>query len=184
MSGDLFDIVQGNRETITGTLHDPAATPGNVLTVQPDGSVAAAPGGGGGGDVTVVVKPVTSAQILDLANTPVVLVPGVPGSVIVVTGLALTYVAGAIPYLDGGPNISVQTGANAIDWTDVAGAGFWDQATDQLMIPQPNVGFGQIQEPVADVDGVDVVLTAAHNPTLGDGTLAVTVAYFLAYASG
>jgi len=47
MSGDRLEFDDGSGVgRLTGTLHDPLATPGDVLTVQPDHSIAAAPGGG------------------------------------------------------------------------------------------------------------------------------------------
>jgi hypothetical protein len=48
--GDQLTIVnQGGEVVLNGEIYDVGATEGDVLTVQADGSVAAASGGGGGG---------------------------------------------------------------------------------------------------------------------------------------
>lgn len=46
LTGDSFDFVQGGVVTSSAQLVDAGATVGDVLTVQADGSLAAAPGGG------------------------------------------------------------------------------------------------------------------------------------------
>jgi len=57
---DVFEFEdQSKVERLTGTLHDPLATPGDVLTVNADGSVSAAPGGGS--------MPFQPSQLSDLA---------------------------------------------------------------------------------------------------------------------
>ena len=122
--------------------------------------------------------PVSSAEILDLANTPVVLVPGLPGFVTVVTGVAIVYLAGATPYTDNGGSLQVAYAGNVSGQFAVVGAGFWDQATSQFSA----AGYGQTEAgAAATYDGLDLVLLVdMANPTLGDGTLSVTVSYFLA----
>lgn len=55
--GDQFNLDDNNGTVrIAGTLNDPGATSGDVLTVQSDGSIAAAAGGGGGGSGNAVVR--------------------------------------------------------------------------------------------------------------------------------
>jgi hypothetical protein len=46
LTGDTFDFQQGNVVTSSAQIVDPGATVGDVLTVQADKSIAAAPGGG------------------------------------------------------------------------------------------------------------------------------------------
>jgi len=184
MSGDqiIFEDDAGI-ERLVGTLHmQPTANPGDVLTVQQDRSIAAAAGGGGGGGVQVVTVPLDSADILDIFNTPVILVAGTPGTMTVVVGVSLVYLAGVTPYTDHGGSLVVgDATGTTFDWADVTTAGFWDQATSQAFIPQPNTVFGALTAALAGVDGLDVVLQqSTANPTLGDGTLSVTVAYFSA----
>ena len=46
MPGDTFHLIQPTGERLEGVLKDPAATVGQVLTVQSDKTIKAAPGGG------------------------------------------------------------------------------------------------------------------------------------------
>lgn len=174
--GDIFNIRdESGIERLVGTINDPLATTGDVLTVQSDKSIKAAPGGGGSGPQVVTV-PISSAQILALHTTPVVLIPGVAGKVAVVGEGCIAYVAGATPYTDNGGDATViQAGQ---DIAQASGAGFWDQAASQVYA----FGYGIILTgPAAGFAGHDVVLTShGANPTLGDGTLKVTLSYFLA----
>lgn len=185
---DIFEFDDNTHiQRLAGTLHDPLATPGDVLTVQGDGSIAAAAGGGGGG-VQVATQVVGSAAVLDLKNTPVVVVPGTLARVTVVVGVCLNYIFGSVPYTDHGGNIRVATSlaSNPSDISSasaysLAGAGFWDQATSQSE-PQ-GYGITQASFALTDLSGQDVVIGQdTANPTLGDGALLVTVAYFLAQA--
>lgn len=190
-TGDIFNIRDESQiERLVGTLNDPLATTGHVLAVQADKSIKAVPGGGGGGGAQVVTVPISSAQILDLANTPVTLIPGVAGFVTVVNGLALAYVAGLVPYLDGGGNITVATpeagfpGSYVGPWGQLPSAGFWDQAIDEVAVQgcgEPTSTLTQTLIGTSVVAGQDVVLYQdAANPTLGNGTLQVSLSYFLA----
>lgn len=73
--GDLLEIQQAEGVTIVGTLHDPGATVGNVLTVNADKSISATaaggpPSGAAGGDLagtypdpTIGAGKVTAAKI-------------------------------------------------------------------------------------------------------------------------
>jgi hypothetical protein len=182
--GDTFTLEDPSSVTrLAGTLHLPqTANPGDVLTVQQDRSIKAAPGGGGGGgNVLVDTIPVSSAEILALADVDVLLVPGAAGSTIALVSVGIVYQAGLVPYLDGGGSMRVSTraagGGVIAAWTDLAGAGFWDQADSQVFVPGGLAALGN--GPLSDSDGQDVILTADNDPTLGDGTLSVTVAYYL-----
>lgn len=178
--GDKFEFVDESEVTrLTGTLHDPAATVGQVLTVQADKSIKAAAGGASGG-VQVVTVPISSAQILDIKNTPVTIVAGVAGNAIMPVLVLFAYIAGGTPYTDGGGFLTIATGAvgGIQDWFSITTAGWWDQAASQIFTPGAAPSSSGA---TASYAGVDLVLgqdTAA--PTLGNGTLKVTVAYFLA----
>lgn len=169
---------------LAGSLFAPIGTPsGRFLKTGANGVTSWGTGGGGGGGVQVATVPVSSAQILDLANTPVTLIPGVANNVTVVVAVAIAYIAGLVPYLDGGGNIKVVTGGFSepiSPWFDRGSASFWDQATSQIYAGGP-VDNSPVVTPATDLAGVDVTLLQdTANPTLGDGTLLVTVAYFLA----
>ena len=140
-------------------------------------------GGGApsGGGVQVVTVPISSAQILALHTTPVTLIAGVAGQITVVQGMNFSYIAGSIPYVDSGGTMSVATLAPAlIAWGGIAGVGFWDQSTNA----QEGYGYSVAYTSSVDYAEQDVVLTLdTANPTLGNGTLKVTVSYFLAPAA-
>jgi hypothetical protein len=125
--------------------------------------------------------PISSAQILDLANTPVTLIPGVAGKVTIPICSVVAYVAGATPYTDHGSTIFVASGPGlAQAWAATLGAGFWDQATSQVF---SGAGGALSAAPASGYAAADVVLTAdTANPTGGavDSTLLVTLSYFLA----
>lgn len=165
-----------------------AAADGTLRSMQSDGTDAPV-GGGGGGSQTVFAAtvPISSAEILALADTPVVLVPGVADKVTVVTGVCVTYLAGETPYtLDpGNPGtievITLQPAWSDWEWTSALGAnGFIDQAESQVAPCDVTV---DAPGPLSDYTNLPVSLhlhNAGANPTLGDGTLEVTVQYFLA----
>ncbi len=71
--GDL--LIFSDPETLltrwTGILGDQTATPGDVLTVQADGSIAAEPGGGGG-SVSSVTATDTSIVVAGTASDPTI----------------------------------------------------------------------------------------------------------------
>ena len=136
----------------------------------------------------VVSVPVTSAEILDLANTDVVLVPGEAGFVAIVTAVAVSYLAGGTPYTDNDGAIVVAIRPVSNPTAPQAAASFptvglWDQATDQL-VGQPYGSWPSPfspPSPASDFSGRDVILyDDTANPSAGDGTLSVTLAYILA----
>ncbi len=164
------------------TVTDQTTSVPNVTTLEFINGVTVLNGGAGdaqifGGASTVVV-PISSAQILDLKNTPVTLISGIPGNVTYVTAICCVYVAGLIPYLDGGGNLVCETSTPG-EWGTNAGAGFWDQATSKVFTTAQSGNV--IQASASAYAGADVVLTeSVASPTLGDGTLLVTLSYFLA----
>ena len=133
------------------------------------------------------VTHVSSAEILALADTPVTLVAGVPNTAAVVNAISFVYIAGATPYTDNGGSLFVWTAdGTAAQWNNgLTTAGFWDQATSQAS----SVGFGDGTNPavaaLTALSGQPLVLVSfgGANPTLGNGTLVVTLSYFLAPTS-
>lgn len=85
------------------------------------------------------------------------------------------YTAGATPYTDHGGNLALIT-LGVGNWVAFASAGFWDQATSQVVVaPNPSI-TGKLAASALSGVGV-VVQNSAANPTAGDGTMTVTVAY-------
>jgi hypothetical protein len=165
------------------TVTDQTTSVPNVTTLEfIDGAVVF---NGGAGDAQVqagisrAIVPISSAQILDLKNTPVTLISGVAGSAIIVVNALLAYVAGLTPYLDGGGVIAVDAiGWGNGPWVSNPSSGFWDQATSQVI---GNAGANAGLSVSGQLDGVAVSLTqSVASPTLGNGTLIVTVSYYLA----
>lgn len=76
LTGDTFDFQQGNVVTSSAQLVDNAATAGDVLTVQADKSIAAAPGGS---------RPVLSASIA-LNNAQIKALPGTDMEIVAAPG--------------------------------------------------------------------------------------------------
>lgn len=105
---DLLEIQQAEGITIVGTLHDPGATVGDVLTVNADKSISAKPGsappaqavytgasvliGDGGADSLTWDTLASGTELLDRSapGNPVFLAAGVYGVTVNVTGDALT----------------------------------------------------------------------------------------------
>ncbi len=166
------------------TVTDQTTTVPNVTTLEFINGVTVLNGGAGdaqvfGGASTIVV-PINSAQILDLVNTPVTLISGVPGFVTVVQGFAVTYIAGITPYTDHGSNIFIENADHDFGWGGQATSGFWDQATSQTVVWSSSSAVQATQAAVADVAGDNTILSCSvANPTGGDGTLLVTLSYFL-----
>ena len=154
--------------------------------MQSDGTDAPV-GGGGSGDVQVATVPVSSAEILALADTYKDLIEGVPGFVPVVTCITVAYLAGETPYTDAGGYLVMAVGP-ATYW-QLTGGGFVDQAESQLFIPTISLGTNAVPAALADLGGEDLALYYAYatpegtNLTDGDGTLSVTFAYFMVATS-
>lgn len=164
--GDTFPVVISDSTGTIGRLR------GEIEFLGPS------PGGGGGVQVvSVLLEP---PAILDLKDTPVVLVPGVPDEATVVTAVAFEYLAGATPYtVSFGSFLYVGDAGKAVVWTSVSEPGFLDQATNKAVLSAYT--FQSNIEDLATFAGVDTVLYGdVANPSDGDGDLRVTVAYFLA----
>lgn len=115
----------------------------------------------------------TSTQVLALHTTPVTVVGGQPGQALIPLWSVWDYVAGTTAYTDGGGNIQLFTPV-AATWVAFASAGFWDQATSQGKSEVSSAaGFA-----IASISGAALrVQQATANPTLGNGTVTVTVLY-------
>ncbi len=139
-----------------------------------------AQGGGGGGSqaVTVSTVAVSSAEILELADTTKQLVATQgAGKAIVPVSISTVYLAGGTPYTDHGTTLTVCTIKGGSGWIGFSTVGFWDQASSQFFNP----GY-LLQEGIGDLDfftDLPLLLDAqgGTNPTDGDGTLIVQVAY-------
>lgn len=173
------------------TMLAPGATPGDVLTVQEDGSVEpAAPAEGGGSQPQtglVATVPIASADVLDLSGSPYQLVPA-PGAGVMafprsifgsVVGGTTTYNnAGSPPSVQirwGNPGVILAVPANTL--VDALLFGF----TAYQVIPYDPADtynlFGS--QSLADLEDWPITLTATPNYTDGDGDLFVTLVYDL-----
>lgn len=142
------------------------------------------PTGGGGGSQPVQLASVvlTSAQLLALTETPVQLIaaPGVGKAIICVT-VVLNYRAGATPYTVNGTNLFINadgTASNDFGWMAWAQAGFIDQADSQVASTTFLDGNGQVAE--SGLDNAPIFAACDSDPTDGDGTLGITILYFVA----
>lgn len=118
----------------------------------------------------------TSAQVLAIFTTPVTIVPA-PGS-----GLALVPVAwlsnytyGGTAYTDGGGNFQLQAGTSVLGSFATA-AGFWTASASEMKLLSnftPNLTVTNWANKAVTVQ------QSTGNPTLGNGTVTVTVAYMV-----
>lgn len=135
----------------------------------------------GGGAIQTVTVTLTSAQVLALHTTPVTVVqaPGA-GLAIVPVSAMFNYQFGGTAYTDGGGNITL-AGNGTGNYASFASAGFWDQGSSKV---KP---FTALTNPavvsLAAVESAIQVGQNTANPTLGNGLLAVTVAYYVVAVS-
>ena len=127
--------------------------------------------------IQAVRATVTSAELLDIFQVPVELVPA-PGPDKVVVGLDVVILlrAGSVAYTDGGGLLVVGHGQAAIQEVAITSLGFWDSATDTLAHAafETAANWGV----VSALENQPILIsndTAA--PTLGTGTLEVTLFY-------
>lgn len=148
-----------------GFYWDPA---GGLTRVQADGTTRM-------GAPVVNTFLISSAQLLALHTTPVTLIPA-PYTTTATWPLSvqLNYRFGGTAYTDNGGVLTVALGAYTIG--TIAGLGFWTLGADQLVNLVPPAG---VVVPASQIQGQPMTLTCANNPTLGNGTMAVTVAYGL-----
>jgi len=138
----------------------------------------------------------TAAQILDLGTTPVQIVPGSPGQLIVVYNMYLRLFAGTTPFNPSdtdvfGFYVGSLASANEASFGDDSGVscvGFADQTTDQSLWFEAWLGNGNASY-TANVIGSGLSLVRGNNnsfPTLwpsggnwaeGNGTMLALVEY-------
>ena len=131
-------------------------------------------------------REITSAELLDLLANPQVIVPGTPGRITCPQSVHLIYKAGSIPYTiaDAGDTLDINIAAIAGTTIDqfALTTGYLDQAVDMYIemfyaIFSPRTLATAI---AADLLlGVGNTTGAAHNPTLGNGTLIVKTHFYL-----
>ena len=163
--GDTFNITdEGGESRLTGLIFDPGATSGDVLTVQDDGSIAAAPGGGSQPGALVRKGPFTVAHNAAGLTTGVpIYTPAVGewlmnGVIIPTTGFdGITPLAdlgpgsggrGLFNYQIGSP-IPVDASAESSDFgnlsmlsvPDLAGAGALSMALDGVTVTGSTLGL-------------------------------------------
>lgn len=129
----------------------------------------------GGGSLLQASVTVSAAQILALKESPVTLVPGVPGSVLVPTGQAvIEYVFKTTPYTDNGGSYGLDLAGIGTFWT-FSGPGFITTSASQVRFRSPTTtGFGN----ASVVSGVPLTLIqSTADATLGDGELEITFPY-------
>lgn len=136
-----------------------------------------------GGSLRVTSVTLTAAQVLAIFTTPITVVPA-PGAGLVAVPVygIFNYTQVTTQYTDGG-------GALVLQWPGGGGTqmncsmttnGFWNQAASR---------WGYADASRAAVPITSVVNQAVQvkqntaNPTLGDGTVTVTVAYILVAAA-
>lgn len=123
---------------------------------------------------------VTAAQILASFTTPVVLLAGITGAVIIPRQILFNYKSGGVAY--------AFTAATDIWWTNLAtfngtsianiGANIFTQLTNQLFIALCAATAFFWNGVSANVIGQGIVWkTQTANPTLGNGTLTITIEY-------
>lgn len=127
--------------------------------------------------VQVATVTLTSTQVLAIFTTAVTVVPA-PGS-----GLALVplnaffnYHYGGTAYTDGGGNLAL-FGNGTGNYTSFATAGFWDQSASKVKAIPSLTATSSIGLPA--IESALTVQQTAANPTLGNGTVTVTVAYIV-----
>jgi hypothetical protein len=150
-------------------------------------------GGGGGGAVQVATVTLTSAQILALADTPVTLVaaPGA-GKFVRPISVAAQYKFGTTPYTPGAQPIFLQWGTSESGDGNFAyvlpQTGLVDQSSDTIglgvssdiylsILDQTFDSPAQFQSSIVENQPLAITALAENAPTLGDGTLIVTVHY-------
>lgn len=131
-----------------------------------------------GPEFSIVRKTITSAQILAIHTTPVTIVaaPGTGRTIIPMWVLA-EYVFVTTAYTDGGGNLEFNVASN-LSVSMGATAGFWDQNQGRRKLyPLPAI----VNDTTSATTNQPLTITnTVANPTLGDGTMVVTAAYYVA----
>lgn len=128
---------------------------------------------------------VTSAQLLSLHTTPIVLVPAQgAGTVVLPTVASMIYFAGTTPYTITGSDgiLYVNWNANNLyeSCTGLEDAGFLDQTTSQFQSVSAytyTVSTETTPIPLSVVENQPLTLSIADTLTLGNGTVQVNILY-------
>lgn len=116
---------------------------------------------------------VSSAELLAVADTPVELVPA-PGEDIAILPFVIVgiYTAGGTPYThDGALDVTV----GLVGLTVASFNNLITGAVDGVAVSIGN--DGQMDRP--DYENQPLLLVSSENPTLGDGTLKISIGYLL-----
>jgi hypothetical protein len=181
--GDQFNLDDNNGTVrIAGTLNDPGATTGDVLTVQSDGSIAAEPGGGSGSALQSVTVTLAAAAIATLFSDPplIIAAPGAGKALCPLYAVSQTD-GGTTPWTFTGdsPYLSVSSDQSGFGFTALAilnmlsntAAAFGsDPAPDDSPAGQPNA--------VADNENRGVYLSVDDGDPTGGGDLGLRVTVF------
>lgn len=146
-----------------------------------DGVIQISTSGGGGATLQSATVTLTSAQLLELGEHYVEIVPPVAGAIIVPISAVLNYVFGTTPYSNTlGYEFLFQWGNTAdqggIEVFQFGGQGFVDQSSNQVGAVCPSINNGG--SPTAESSG-GIFITGPEGSDLedGDGTLTVTIFY-------
>lgn len=118
----------------------------------------------------------TSAQVLAIFTTPVTVVPA-PGAGLQAIPLAAVYdyTFVSTAYTDNGGNLGIKTGGSALFGSfDFATSTFWTATASRIVTRIGNLNTGATNPNLSLVVQQDTA-----NPTLGNGTVTVTVAYMV-----
>jgi hypothetical protein len=179
-----YEFDTGGVERLVGQLKAVGGTTGDVPTQLSSGLLSQAPGGGSM-PLQFAERSFTSAEILAFAEGSPYQIGPTPdaGTALLPMMFTLAYTAGLTPYTDNGGQIVLVTVVGGSEWMSETTAGFWDQATSQAVF-----GLGPLQitlsgglSVLSDYDGAPLLIVAngVTDPTGGDGTLDVTVAYMV-----
>jgi hypothetical protein len=155
-------------------------TVGPLLTADELAAVQGAASPSGANPFTTGIKTVTrtltSAEIKALYTTPITLVAGVADTVYAFVGAWAVFRAGATAYSTNGGNLRI--GSSISYDSGLASSSFIDQAVDQFLFWSPITNPSALNLSAAAGDPLSVNLDTA-NPTLGDGTIDLTVLYYV-----
>jgi len=136
-----------------------------------------------GNDFIRIKRTLTSAELLAIFTTPIQLVaaPGV-GKVVVPITIALSYRYNTIAYTDNGGDIIIMPngGGAPQDWASAAfhGVNFWTKTTHQFRAQGYSLAIVAAGLLSSAYDNKALMIANdTANPTLGNGTIIVTVNY-------
>jgi len=137
-----------------------------------DQEIAAIPAGPGSVIVEKVVKKsITSAELLNIANNPnIILVQAVPGAILYPTSIIIRYIAGANPYTNN-PVLSVRLDNHSVASISTTFTTSWDIENFQLLFLTFNFSSGDTKE------NKPLTIGSTTNFIGGDGVADVYITY-------